>query len=98
MNQTEHLLACLAEECAEVAQRAMKAQRFGLFEIQPDQELSNIKRLSQEVNDLLAVAEMLGLALSQTERDEKKRKVLKFMAYAESIGALDKTKETHANG
>lgn len=28
MNRSEHLLSCLAEECAEVAQRVSKALRF----------------------------------------------------------------------
>jgi hypothetical protein len=36
MNPTEHLLSCLAEECAEVAQRASKSLRFGLSEVQPN--------------------------------------------------------------
>jgi len=30
MNRTEHLLVCLAEECAEVGQAVAKALRFGL--------------------------------------------------------------------
>jgi hypothetical protein len=36
INETDHLLACLAEECAEVSQRVMKALRFGINEIQPE--------------------------------------------------------------
>jgi len=34
MNRMEHLLAVLAEECAEVAQRCSKAQRFGMHQKQ----------------------------------------------------------------
>jgi hypothetical protein len=40
MNITEHLLATLAEECAEVAQATSKALRFGL-----DEPEVNIERL-----------------------------------------------------
>lgn len=53
------LLECLAEECAEVIQRATKALRFGLEEVQPGQPLTNSERISQEVGDLLAVLERL---------------------------------------
>lgn len=59
MNRTEHLLWVLAEECAEVAQRASKAARFGLDEVQPGQALTNEERLWQEMCDLCAVGEML---------------------------------------
>jgi len=41
LNRAEYLLSVLAEECCEVAQRATKAQRFGLREIQPDQPFNN---------------------------------------------------------
>jgi NTP pyrophosphatase (non-canonical NTP hydrolase) len=94
MNRIEHLLACVAEECAEVAQRALKAQRFGLLEIQPEHALNNWQRLIEEFTDLLAVIEMLETSSGSPycilcERVEaKKRKVERFMAYAEEQGAL----------
>lgn len=92
MNRTEHLLSCLAEECAEVAQRATKAQRFGMDEIQPGQDLSNRERLSQELSDLVAVVDMLGFAIhviyNEDALDAKKRKVENCMRYAEGQGAL----------
>lgn len=59
MNRKEHLLTILAEECAEVAQRATKALRFGLEEVQPGQDLTNEKRIRLEMEDLLGVYEML---------------------------------------
>lgn len=61
--QCEALLV-LIEECAEVAQRATKAMRFGMREVQPGQELRNDERLSHEFGDLLTVAALcrdLGL-------------------------------------
>lgn len=45
----------LAEECAEVIQRATKLQRFGVEEVQPGQPFDNAHRLGLEVGDLLEV-------------------------------------------
>ena len=45
MTREEHLLTIVAEECNEVAQRATKALRFSLEEIEPGQEFSNRERL-----------------------------------------------------
>lgn len=95
MNKTEHLLICLAEECAEVAQRASKALRFGLAEVQPGQSLTNAERIGLEFRDLLAVAEILedefGIYMHQHDKrgiHEKKEKVRQFMAYSEQCGTL----------
>lgn len=94
MNRKEHLLSCLAEECAEVAQRVSKALRFGLAEIQLGQDFTNAQRIGQEFHDLLAVMEMLedeGALNRPTDTnaiERKKAKVLAFMEYAEQCGAL----------
>ena len=94
MTRLEHLFACLIEECAEVSQRATKALRFGALEVQPGQRKHNITRLSEEFNDLLAVAQMVneyhnGLIPDQKHIDKKKRKILKYMRYAREKGALE---------
>jgi NTP pyrophosphatase (non-canonical NTP hydrolase) len=95
MNRSEHLLSCLAEECAEVAQRVSKALRFGLQEIQPGQSLTNAERIEQELSDLIAVAAMLNEedildmdGLDSEAVDRKQAKVEKFMVYAVEQGAL----------
>ena len=93
MNVTEYLLSCLIEECAEVIQRATKAQRFGLHEIQPEQELTNEQRLAAELDDLLGTLSLLarsGVRLSSSgERVRAKvLKVEKFMDYSRELGAL----------
>lgn len=96
MNRTEHLLACLAEECHEVGQRALKAQRFGLLEVQPEQDKTNWQRIQDELADLLAVMEMLEdcagsmYFIPRAAVEAKKEKVEKYMAYAESQGALSR--------
>lgn len=90
MKVTEHLLTILAEECAEVAQRASKALRFGLEEIQEGQELTNAQRIEQEFADLTAVFAMLQLNPPTREQiDAKREKVIKFIEYSQECGTLD---------
>ncbi len=94
MNTTEYLLSKLAEECAEVTQRATKAQRFGLDEVQPGQYLNNRQRLTDEVEDLLVILSMLEdrgiVVLDHLESavDEKEAKILKYMEYSRQCGTL----------
>jgi len=93
--ERDHLLSTLAEECAEVIQRITKAQRWGLYEVQPGQELNNEQRIRYEVNDLYAVIDLLyerqGVVLHRDNEQviAKKAKVLHFMQYAREIGELD---------
>ena len=51
------ILTILIEEAAEVQQRATKALRFGLTEIQPSKTRTNRVRLSAEMGDLSCIAE-----------------------------------------
>jgi hypothetical protein len=96
MTRIEHLLFCLSEECDEVGQRASKAARFGLHEIQPGQDLDNTQRLMGEFCDLIGVMEMLfeaGLVnLSEEEAESriqaKKAKVEEYLIYSAKCGTL----------
>ena len=98
MNRTEHLLTCLAEEAAEVAHRVSKALRFGLDEVQPGQKLTNAQMIEQELNDLIAVADMLMefrvltkphmIPDFEAQIEAKKARVERFMEYAERRGTL----------
>lgn len=95
MNRQEHLLSCLAEECAEVAQRVSKALRFGLGEVQPGQPLRNSDRIEEELRDLFAVASILaaegviGWCLpEQSEVSRKAEKIERFMAISREQGVL----------
>lgn len=88
MNKIEHLLVVLGEECAEVAQRASKAIRFGLYEVQPGQPDDNKRRIEVELADLMATAELLGLEIREEDKDAKRLKLRKFMDYAEDRGTL----------
>lgn len=96
MNRQEHLLTILAEECAEVAQRASKALRFGLGEVQPGQDLTNAERVVGELTDLLSVVFMLedeGLLVLKDRQGAdaaKRAKVEKFLQLSEQLGTLTK--------
>jgi hypothetical protein len=64
MTRVQYLLVKIAEEAAEVAQRATKAVRFGLGEVQPGQSLDNSQRLRAEMLDLRAAVQALDDATS----------------------------------
>ncbi len=94
MNRTELLLIQLAEECVETAQRASKALRFGLSEVQEGQELDNAQRIVYEFNDIVAIMEIL-----QQERlvdkvidieaiEKKKLKIEQWLEYSKSVGTI----------
>lgn len=94
MTTQEHLLAILAEECAEIAQRASKALRFGLDEIQPEQPLTNAERIMEEFDDLRGVVGMMQdralLPGSVARRIQaKQEKVGKFLRYSAECGCVD---------
>lgn len=101
MTRREHLLAILAEECAEVSQRVTKILRFGINEKQPGQDKTNRARLVDELNDLRAAVQMLedeGVLpaiidhASIQERKlriaEKREKVEKYLRYSASLGLV----------
>lgn len=91
MTEEEHLLCCLAEECAEVAQRVSKALRFGLDEIQPGQPLNNAERIVGEFVDLLAVMDELterqildagDMNTRMAAHEAKRAKVRRYLEYS----------------
>lgn len=94
MTRTELLLLQLAEECAEVQQRIIKALRFGLQERQPGQDFTNTQRIEAEFADLLGVHELLcegGQSLNWPHPqaiNAKKAKVEKFLKYSRTQGIL----------
>lgn len=100
MTRLEHLLTIVAEECAEVAERASKANRFGLDEIQDDEAQgthdnplgwTNRERLHREFCDLVAVLYLIDphIALvTQAHIDAKVTKVYQYLAYARHCGTL----------
>jgi hypothetical protein len=59
MNRIEHLLVCVTEECAEIAQAADKALRFGLEDGSPERQSTNAEDIVKEYSDLVALIRML---------------------------------------
>lgn len=95
MTREEHLLLCLAEECAEVAQRVSKALRFGLSEIQPAQPLTNAERVVDEFHDLFAVATLLEaeriighIVPTEATVNAKAAKIERYFAISREQGTL----------
>lgn len=89
MNETEHLLACLSEECGEATQEACKAIRFGLDDVKPGQADDNRRRLERELAQVMAVADLLGLHIREEDKQEKVEKLRKYMAYSRERGTLE---------
>jgi hypothetical protein len=95
MNRQEHLLSIVAEECTEIGQRASKALRFGMTEIQEGQIYDNAERILHEVSDLLGALELAyGFRVDdmfgemRPRINAKKEKVEKFLEYSRKIGTL----------
>lgn len=96
INETQHLLVCLMEECAEVQKECAKALRFGLDDKHPKYEGSNKERMEQEVIDLMGVLEMLFARKIimlpddfQARIKDKQRRIQKYMDYARERGVLE---------
>lgn len=94
MDRLQLLLGKLAEEAAEVGKIALKTQQFGLDESHPEQKLTNKERTHQELNNLLAIVEMLneqfdfGFTIDREHILNKKLKVNKYAKYSEELGQL----------
>jgi hypothetical protein len=97
MNENQYLLIKLAEECAEVAQRAIKQVQFGKNEIEPGQNLTNGRRLLLELNDLQSLVEILededeiptqSYMDWKLARQEKRDKIDKYKQYSRKLGLL----------
>lgn len=97
MKKTQFLLVKLAEECNEVAQRALKQFQFGPLEVQKGQDLTNAERLKQELVDLLSVYKLLIDELEIPEitsrelyegLENKRKKLAKYLEYSILLGEL----------
>ena len=94
MNLQQYLLGKLAEEGAEVGQIALKTQQFGFHEYCPGQPFTNTERTHQEIDDLMAIVEMLndigfGYVSSRDRIEAKKEKVVKYLTYSVELGMVD---------
>lgn len=97
MNRKEHLLIILAEECSEVIKDITKSLRFGLDDYNPldENKVTNKENIVNELNDLIAVADMLKEEriiepfINQEKIDKKKQKVNHYLNYSKHKGTLE---------
>ncbi|NIQ80603.1 MAG: hypothetical protein GTN93_21425 [Anaerolineae bacterium] len=91
MKKEDHLLTVLAEECSEVAQQACKALRFGMDDFDPrdPERVSNKRRIEREVAEVIAVANMLGLNIRESDKAEKMVRLEKYMKISKRVGRLE---------
>lgn len=97
MDRAEHLYLKLVEECSEVQHRVLKLLQFGLGEKEPGQNLTNIERLGNEINDVLTVIEMLEdngyIFIDRANFNEyaktKMEKINHFRDYSISLGCVE---------
>jgi NTP pyrophosphatase (non-canonical NTP hydrolase) len=108
VNKQQFLLLKLAEECAEVAQRASKQIQFGKDEKQKDhapvaggatESKSNSERLRDEIMDLMVLVTMLEETKEISEITNfhiayaaKKIKLQKYLDLSASLGQLPEIK------
>lgn len=105
MTLRQFYLTKLIEECQEVSQRAAKSIQFGTFEVQAqsgisttenkNQDKTNANRLRDEVEDLLAVIQLVEdktddlPMISETESISravaKRLKIQKYLKYSQSL-------------
>lgn len=104
MTREQYLIQCLQEECAEVTLIASKYNRFGPESFHPNdpEKKTNRAKLTQEVIDLMALVQavgMNGLLIDQTPKDaeqgiqSKLKRLDHYMLISEELGTLEKDPE-----
>lgn len=94
MNLLQYYLGLLTEECNEVGQISSKCSRFGLLEQCPGLDQNNKARLHGEINDLLAVVEVLnekfdfGFKPDPVAISDKRIKMEKYLHYSIELGTV----------
>jgi len=96
MDRTQWFLSKLAEEATEVSQRAMKAQQFGVGEVQPEQPLNNLERLVLEAHDFIATYQLMMAELDAGiepmpgpgEIEQRRQKMEKFLSLSQRLGMV----------
>ena len=94
MKLQEYLLVKLMEECAEVNKCVSKMLIFGIDNQSPFKDQTNLEELHSEVNDILAILEMLAGSGICLYRDDDKvsakiYKVKHYMQESKRLGILE---------
>jgi hypothetical protein len=101
MTIKQWLLLKVAEECTEVAHRALKTIQFGIDEIQPGQPYTNLYRLEAELLDLAVIVSLLNnrpgvlirgwecFNLKLVPLDARVKKVEKYLQMSQDLGEVE---------
>lgn len=99
MTRQQYLLLCLIEEAGEVAHAASKVSRFTAQDSYQVTDKSNLAKFIDEMNDLVAIVEMLEDyfpeikdMIDDTKIDAKKQRVEFFMERSRILGVLEPEK------
>lgn len=104
MSLLQYYLTKLAEEACEVSQIALKTQQFGPIEVMSGQPLTNFDRVHLELNDLLAVVQVLndkfnfGFVPDPKLWDKKKEKMERYLELSTTLGYVTPTLSTRSLG
>jgi hypothetical protein len=97
----QYYLLKLIEECSEVAQQASKQMQFGPYSISPSTgaRYDNKKMLRFEVNDLLAVLDVLMELEELPEispdelllaKNKKRNRIVQYLQHSQELGLVEK--------
>ena len=95
LDKEQFFMAKIAEECMEVAQRALKLSQFGIDEVQSGQDKTNGERLSDELDDLIGVltaannADVFTYEPNTTAVIAKRDKLEKYYKLSLSLGKVE---------
>lgn len=94
MKWNEYLLVCLSEELAESAQEVGKCLRFTCQNKHPSKPHTNLKGLSKEFSQVIAVLELLkeagiNIEVDDSEIKSKKKRLLGFAERSKELGVLN---------
>lgn len=95
MKNWQYLHLKLSEECNEVGQMASKNMHFGREERQFSDGESNRERLHNELNDILAIVELMNeeegfdFSPDRDKIERKKDKVKFYRDYSRSLGLVE---------
>lgn len=96
MKTWEHFLTITAEEAGEIIKEAAKCLRFGVNDTNPNEPQggNNGEKLGWEIDDLIAMAELLRKEMiippsSPARIEQKKIRVMRWLEYSRGKGRVD---------
>jgi len=96
MGPDQYFLSKIAEEANEVAKRALKAQQFGIYEVQQGQDFDNFERLVMEFHDLVTTFDEMicrtaresAILPTNTVRKVRLKKMQKYLKLSQELNQV----------